>query len=132
MREAVKHLHVKRKHKPTTKSDPSARFAPNLLAHDGVAHHPNRRMGDGYQSGGEGMPHHIRLQNKQEARSALFGSLERFHHPIRFHSTFQYVSLFAFGQADEERMSPSPRLLRTFSGPGSTVVFIQDRRIPLT
>jgi hypothetical protein len=39
---------VKRPRKPTTKSDPRARFAPNQLNREFTAAEPNTRVGDGY------------------------------------------------------------------------------------
>jgi putative transposase len=43
---------VKRSRKPTTKGDPRARFAPNLLNRDFTAERPNTRLRDRYQSRG--------------------------------------------------------------------------------
>jgi putative transposase len=47
----------------------------------------------------------MRFQSRQEARSAIFEYLECFYHPIRLHSTFQYVSPLAFEQANQSKMS---------------------------
>jgi putative transposase len=41
----------------------------------------------------------LRFQTRQEARSAIFEYLECFYHPVRLHSTLQYVRPVAFEQA---------------------------------
>ncbi len=50
-------------------------------------------------------PDRRRFKTRQEARSAIFEYGECFSHPMRFHSTLQYVSPVAFEQAHESKMS---------------------------
>jgi putative transposase len=56
----------------------------------------------------------VRLQTRQEARSAIFAVLECFYNPVRFHATFQYVSPLAFERANQSQMSEAPSLTPTF------------------
>jgi putative transposase len=46
----------------------------------------------------------VRFQTRQQARSAIFEYLECFYNPVRLHSTLQYVSPFAFEQANQSQM----------------------------
>ncbi len=46
-----------------------------------------------------------RFKTRQEARSAIFESVECFYNPIRLHAPLQYVSPLAQKQANEPKMS---------------------------
>lgn len=48
---------------------------------------------------------HVRFENRQQARTAIFEYLVCFYNPVRLHSTLQYVSPVAFEQASESKMS---------------------------